>query len=87
MGDRIHRNELVQIVSERTGHDLATTGTVIDATLEAIYETLKHGESVSLRDFGTLYVRPERDTWVFKFSPSQRLRAVLGWSSTYRGKL
>lgn len=87
MGDRIDRNDLVRTVSEETGHSPTTTGAVIDATLEAIYEAVKRGESVSLRNFGTFYVRPERNAWVFKFSPSQRLRAVLGWSSTYRGKL
>ena len=33
------------------------------------------------------YVRPERESWVFKFNPSQRLRALFGWSSSYRGPL
>jgi hypothetical protein len=46
----------------------------------------KQGQSVSLRNFGTFYVRPERSNWVFKFNPSQRLRKLLGWSSTYKGK-
>lgn len=87
MGDRIDRGELVRRVCERTEKDAALVGEIVDATLEEIYEALKHGESVSLRNFGTFYVRPERDTWVFKFSASQRLRAVLGWSSTYRGPL
>jgi hypothetical protein len=35
----------------------------------------------------SLYVRPERDSWVFKFNPSQRLRKLFGWSSTYKGEL
>jgi DNA-binding protein HU-beta len=48
---------------------------------------LKGGEGVSLRGFGSFYVRAERDSWVFKFNPSQRLRALFGWSSTYRGPL
>jgi DNA-binding protein HU-beta len=55
--------------------------------LEEIYAALKGGEGVSLRGFGSFYVRPERDSWVFKFNPSQRLRALFGWSSTYRGPL
>jgi DNA-binding protein HU-beta len=55
---------------------------VIDAAIEEIYESLKRGESVSIRNFGTFYVRVESQTWVFKFNPSQRLRKVLGWSST-----
>ena len=43
------------------------------------------GESVTLKGFGSFYVRPERSTWVFKFNPAQRLRALFGWSSSYKG--
>ncbi len=49
--------------------------------------SLKRGESISLRDFGTFYVCPEPDSWVFKFNPSQRLRKLFGWSSIYRDDL
>jgi DNA-binding protein HU-beta len=45
------------------------------------------GDSVSLRGFGSFYVRPARSQWVFRFNPSQRLRAVPGWSSSHRGPL
>jgi DNA-binding protein HU-beta len=85
MADRMTEKTLVAAVVERTGRDVALTEEIIRAALETIYETVKGGESVSLRNFGTFYVRPEPGAWVFKFSPSQRLRMVLGWSSTYRG--
>jgi len=42
---------------------------------------------VTLPGFGGFYVRPEPESWVFKFNPGQRLRALFGWSSTYAGKL
>jgi DNA-binding protein HU-beta len=45
------------------------------------------GECVSLKNFGPFYVRPERESWVFKFTPAQRLRKLFGWSSTYTGDL
>jgi DNA-binding protein HU-beta len=32
-------------------------------------------------------VRHERDSWVFKFNPCQKWRALFGWSSTYKGEL
>ncbi|WP_298905246.1 HU family DNA-binding protein [uncultured Nostoc sp.] len=35
--------------------------------LEEIYESLKQGDSVSLRNFGTFYVRVDRERWVFNF--------------------
>lgn len=87
MAERITKKDLVDLVSERTNKETAITEEIVDATLEEIYEALKRGESVSLRNFGTFYVRVEWQSWVFKFTPSQRLRRVFGWSSTYTGDL
>ncbi len=87
MNGRIEKQELINRVSQRVNKDTETVGEIVDAALEEIYEALKRGERVSLRDFGTFYVRPERDSWVFKFNPSQRLRKLFGWSSTYKGEL
>jgi DNA-binding protein HU-beta len=87
MSDRIDKKDLISRVSERVGQDSALVGEIVEATLEEIYEALKRGECVSLRNFGTFYVRPERSSWVFKFNPAQRLRKLFGWSSTYKGKL
>jgi DNA-binding protein HU-beta len=55
---------------------------VLDTKLEEIY--IKQGESVSLRDFGTFYIRSGRSGTVFKFNPSQRLRKLFGWASSYK---
>ena len=66
------------------------TGTVeeiLEATLEEIYLSLKQGESVSLRNCGTFYVRKERESWIFKFNLSKRSRKLFGWSSTHKGEL
>ena len=84
---RIDKKELVYRISKRIPKGTGTVEEIVDATLEEIYEALKQGECVSLRNFGTFYVRPERDSWVFKFNPSQRLRKLFGWSSTDKGKL
>jgi len=87
MSDRIDKSALITLVTDRVGRDREMVEEIVEATLEEIYEALKRGECVSLRDFGTFYVRPERDSWCFKFNPSQRLRKLFGWSSTYKGTL
>ena len=87
MDRRIDKKELVGLAARRLNRDIETVGEIVDATLEEIYEALKREEQVSLRDCGSFYVRPERDRWAFKFNPSQRLSALFGWSSTYRGAL
>jgi DNA-binding protein HU-beta len=74
-------------VARRLERDGETVAEIVDGFLEEIYAALKHGDSVSLRGFGSFHVQAERDIWVFKFNPSQRLRALFGWSLTYRGPL
>ena len=87
VSDRIDKRELVRRVAGRTSTSIAEVEPVVDATLEEIYEALKREESVSLRNFGTFYIDVRRSGTVFKFNPSQRLRALFGWSSTYKGDL
>jgi DNA-binding protein HU-beta len=87
MAERVDKPELVGRVARRLDRDGETVAEIVDGFLEEIYAALKGGEGVSLRGFGSFYVRAERDSWVFKFNPSQRLRALFGWSSTYRGPL
>ncbi|MTJ10650.1 MULTISPECIES: HU family DNA-binding protein [unclassified Anabaena] len=80
----IDKKELVGRVGQRINKETGTVAEIIDATIEEIYESLKQGESVSIRNFGTFYVKVEPKTWIFKFNPSQRLRKIFGWSSTYK---
>ena len=85
--NRIDRDILVSLVSQRSGEDVETVGIIVDIFLDEIYHSIKRGEGVTLKNFGSFYVRPEPESWVFKFNPSQKWRAVLGWSSTYKGNL
>src|SRR5438046_10498437 len=79
MAERVDKPELVARVARRLDRDGETVDEIVDGFLEEVYAALKGGEGVSLRGFGSFYVRPERDSWVFKFNPSQRLRALFGW--------
>jgi DNA-binding protein HU-beta len=87
MSNRIDKKELVRRVAVRTDVNVEVASEFVEATLEEVYDALKQGECVSLRNLGTFYVRPERRSWVFKFNPSQRLRKLFGWSSTYKGRI
>ena len=87
MTGRLEKVDVVHRVSERLSRDPETVAEVVEVFLDEIYEAFKRSECVSLRGFGSFYVRPEPESWVFKFNPSQRLRRVLGWSSTYQGPL
>jgi DNA-binding protein HU-beta len=86
MTDRIHKDELARRLAKRMGSSDETARAWIDGCTETLYESFEAGESVTLKHFGSFYVRQERTRWVFTFNPSQRLRALFGWSSTDKGK-
>lgn len=87
MSDRIDKDELIERVATKTGQNKAIVSEIVDITFEEIYEAFKREEKVSIRNFGTFYIDLRRSGTVFKFNPAQRLRALFGWSSTYKGNL
>lgn len=61
----------------------------LDDMLHILNEEFKKGESVTIQNLGKFYCKEGRysDTKVFKFTPAAKIKAVLGWSSTYRGEI
>ena len=85
MDERIQKKEIVCRLASRMKTDEATATLWVDAILDTLYESFSHGQSVTLSGFGNFYVRHHHEQWAFKFNPSQKLRALFGWSSTYKG--
>src|SRR5205085_12187263 len=77
----IQKKEIARRLAARMKADEAVSAVWLDAVLDTLYESFKSGQSVTLSGFGNFYVRPERERWVFRFNPSQKLLALLGWSS------
>lgn len=87
MVDTINKNELIERIAKKTKKDATDVELIVDATLDEIYESLKNRETVTIRNFGKFYIRDSSSGTVFKFDPSQKLRAIFGWTSTYKGEL
>lgn len=83
----ISKKDLIKQVSQKVDRKPKEVELVVDATLEEIYQSLKQGESVNIRNFGTFYIKHHRDSIAFKFNPAQKLRKLFGWSSTYKGEI
>ena len=87
MTQRINKKEVARRLAAKINVDQSTAEQLLDHVLETLYEAFKAGEGVTLTGFGSFYLKPGRSTWTFKFNPSQKLRALLGWSSSYKGPL
>jgi hypothetical protein len=76
------------MVAARMNADEAMATAWVDGIVEMLYESFKAGKGVTFPGFGGFYIRPEAESWVFKFNPGQRLRAlflylILGGDNEY----
>ena len=85
----MNEKELIQGVAKEicldrmTGIDAEIVEKVFHTAIEQMVQSFKNCESVTIKNFGRFYIRPGHgNSTVFKFSPSQRLRKIFGWSST-----
>ena len=84
---RTKKDEFVQLLATRMDTDEETAAKWVDGFVATLYENFAAGKGATLPGFGSFYVRPATDSWVFKFTPAQKLRALLGWPSTYKGEV
>ena len=87
MADRIEKQEFVRRLAQRMRTDEASAGAWLDGMLEEMYQTFRSGHGLTLPGFGGFYLERRREGWAFKFNPGQKLRALFGWSSSYKGPL
>jgi DNA-binding protein HU-beta len=81
----INDKELAALLAKRMNSDEVTARVWMDAVFEEIYEQFQDRHGVSIRNFGRFFLRSGGSTWVFKFTPAQRLKALFGWSNTNKG--
>jgi DNA-binding protein HU-beta len=87
MTKQIQKNELAKRIALRLSINEQVAEEYLDAVLVTLYEAFKSGESVTLKNFGNFYLDLRSSGCVFKFNPGQKLKALFGWASTYRGPL
>ena len=85
MAESIKKKDLALRLAAKMGTDANTAEAWLDATLEEMYQIFKSGKGITLTGFGGFYLDRRRNSTAFKFNPGQRLRALFGWSSTYKG--
>jgi len=87
MAKRIRKDEFVRQVAASMRVKEKTAQIWVDAVLDTMYDTFRGGKGITLPGFGSFYLEKRRDGCAFKFNPGQKLRALLGWSSTHKGPL
>ena len=86
--ENIKKKEFASLLARKMKTDDKTAEVWIDAFTDTLFECFKKERGVVITNLGTFYLRiTSRGDSVFRFNPSQKLRALFGWSSTYKGNL
>ncbi|MBN2011791.1 HU family DNA-binding protein [candidate division KSB1 bacterium] len=84
MIDRTEKKEFIRQLAQRMNTDELTASQWLEAVTETLIENFKIGKGVTSTGFGGFYVNPTSSTWAFKFNPGQKIRSLMGWSSTHK---
>lgn len=88
MPENIKKKEFAALLAQKMKVSDKTAEMWVDAYTEILYECFKNRRGVVINNLGTFYLRiTSRGDSIFKFLPSQKLRALFGYSSTYKGSL
>lgn len=84
---KIKHQEFVKLYSKKMKCSEATAELFLTGLIDTLYDSFREGNSVTIQHFGNFYVSQTKDSTAFKFNPAQKLKALLGWASSYKGKL
>ncbi len=87
MSSSISKKEITNKLALKMNTDEKTASQWLDGVTETLYETFKEGHGVTLTGFGSFYLDRRRGSTAFRFNPSQKLKKLFGWTSSYKGKL
>jgi DNA-binding protein HU-beta len=81
---KMSKKDFIKALALRMQTDEVTAERWVEAYTETLFEAFEAGQGVTIDGLGGFYVDRRQDSTAFKFNPSQKLRALLGWSSTYK---
>ena len=87
MGNKIKHKEFVSLYAKKMNCKKENAEKYMSGFIETLYHAFKNGESVTINNFGNFYVSQKRESTAFKFNPSQKLKAILGWASLFKGEI
>jgi DNA-binding protein HU-beta len=83
MSAKVKKKEFIRALAQRMNTDEQTAEQWVEAYTDTLLAAFSRGEGVTIDGLGGFYVDNRGNSTAFKFNPSQRLRSLLGWSSTY----
>ena len=83
--ETIKHKEFVKMYALRAGVSEEEASVQINHFVETVFDGIKEHRPITIEHLGNFHVAEHSDSISFKFNPAQKLKAILGWASSYRG--
>ncbi|RLD65160.1 MAG: HU family DNA-binding protein [Bacteroidetes bacterium] len=82
----ITKKEFIKQLAEKMETNEKETEKWVEAYTQTLIDIFKTGEGVTITGLGGFHVSyGYGKTMKFKFNPSQKIKKMMGWSSTFKG--
>jgi nucleoid DNA-binding protein len=85
--ETIKHKEFVKLYAQKSGISEAEAATQISNFVETICDGIREQRPITVEHLGSFYLAIHKDSIAFKFNPAQKIKALLGWSNTYKGEI
>lgn len=85
--ETVKHKELIKLYAQKSGISETEASEQITNFIETIFDAVKEHRPITIEHLGNFYMSEHKDSVAFRFNPAQKFKAMLGWSSTYRGEL
>lgn len=79
--------EFIKLYAQKMNCSEENAERYLNGFIDTMYSLMKNKSSITIQNFGKFYVSQRKESTAFKFNPSQKMKAVLGWSSSFKGNI
>ncbi|WP_299465144.1 HU family DNA-binding protein [uncultured Microscilla sp.] len=79
--------DFIRLYSDKMGCSEKNAEKYLEGFIDTLYDCMKAKSSITIQHLGKFYVSERKESTAFKFNPSQKMKAILGWSSNYKGNI
>jgi DNA-binding protein HU-beta len=86
-GKKIKYKDFIKLYAQKMNCSEQEAERFLTGFIDTLYDGLKNIQPVTIEHLGSFYIAEKRESRIFKFNPAQKLKAILGWSSSFKGDI
>jgi hypothetical protein len=86
-GEKIKHKDFIKLYAKKMNCTEQEAERFLDGFIDTLCDGMKNIQPITIQHLGIFYIAEKHDSRIFKFTPAQKLKAILGWSSSYKGDI